>query len=195
MPAPHLLISRQEDIHEALLEEFVATLNALFIPFETEQRERTVHASLEYYIPTALVVFLAKPFFDGFLKKAGEDAYAAFKRAFAALVSKASSIAIRVVRSAPAKIADVSPYSRVISIYAHTASGIRLKFLLPATTTEAEALIVLDSLLSLLQDHYSSPGTDTLSVILSTSKTRFLRVLHYDAATNTWSLLALSPTA
>lgn len=189
MSIPHVLISRQEDIPESLLDPLIGALTELSIPFEAEQRELRIYNSIEHYVPTALVVFLAKPFFDGFLKKAGEDTYSALKRGLAALATRTSSIKISIVSSGHNKITENSPYSRVLSVYSQTVSGIRIKFILPTCTSETEALTVFDSMLTLLRDHHSKPDSDTLTNILSATKTPSLQVLYYDALTNSWKLL------
>ena len=44
-------------------------------------------AMLEWFIPSAVVIFAAHSYFDGFLKEAGKDHYAALKKGVGALWS------------------------------------------------------------------------------------------------------------
>ena len=188
MSPPQIIMSSEEDISPQFLDEFQTALTRLGIPFETEQRERAVYMALEDHIPTVLVVFLAKPFFDGFLKKAGEDAYAGLKRGLASLVVKASSFTTTIIKSSAGKFQDCSSYSRIISIYSLTNSDKRLKFLLPAAASEEEALEIVDSILALLIEHSAHPGRDALSVTLATARADFLYVLEYDLHARKWRL-------
>ena len=189
MSPSHILIARQEDIPPEVVGDFTTTLSELSIPFQAEETERRIFNALEYYIPTALVIFLAKPFFDAFLKKAGEDSYVLFKRGLGALVSRASRIKVRIISNSPQKISETSPYSRVVSIYSHSPSGARIKFLLPAEDSEDECLQIIDSILSLLRENHAGDSDDQLSRILSTTKTRSLKVLRYDSDSASWHLL------
>lgn len=192
MTNAHVLIARQEDIPPQLVDDFAAALSRLEIPFETEQTERRIYNGLEHYIPTALVVFLAKPFFDAFLKKAGEDGYTLFKRALVALVAEAALIKARIISSGADKISETSEFSRIISVYSHTATGERIKFLIPADASEVEYVQTIDSMLALLSYNYADSPHDALSTILSGSTTRSLKVLRYEVASASWHLLDLS---
>jgi hypothetical protein len=189
MPPGHILISRQEDIPPEVVGDFTTTLSELSIPFEAEETERRIFNALEYYIPTALVIFIAKPFFNAFLKKAGEDSYALFKRGLAALVTRASRINVRMISSNPQKISKTSPFSRVISIYSYSASGARIKFLLPAEASEDECLQIIDSILMLLRENHTGASSDQLSRMMLVTKTRSLKVLRYDFDSASWQLL------
>jgi len=91
--------------------------------------------AMEDYIPTALIVFLAKPFFDAFLKKAGEDSYVTFKKGLASLVKKAAAIKVTIFASAEKKVDPKYPYSHVVSIYSKSADGFTLKFLFSREAT------------------------------------------------------------
>jgi hypothetical protein len=183
-----ILIARQEDIRPEFVGDFISTLSQLGIPYQHEETERRIYSALEYYIPTALLIFLAKPFFDGFLKKAGEDSYAAFRRALASLVVRTARVKVHVVTSGDYKIQRDSPFSRIISVYCNSASGLRLKFLMPSEISEEASEQLVGSLLAMLRDHYTHSPADELSRILGSAQTRTLTLLCYDDRAGEWRL-------
>jgi hypothetical protein len=52
---------------------------------KVETREPQTYASLEWFIPTALVVYIAKSYFDGFLREAGKNNYRSLKNALTSI--------------------------------------------------------------------------------------------------------------
>lgn len=191
MSDPYILISRQEDISSEAIEEFTEDLSRLSIPFKTEQTGRGIYNGIEHYLPTALVVLIAKPFFDAFLKKAGEDAYVLFKRSLAALIAKAAKLRVQVISAGKEKVSQQSEFSRAVSIYAKTATGVTVKFLMPAEGSEGEYRQAVDSMLLLVgRNHLEAPG-DELSLILAGSDSPLLKVLRYNIPSGSWHLLDL----
>ena len=189
MSNPHVLIFREEDIPPQIVDDFTAILSRLEIPFETEQTKVRICNAVEQYIPTALVVLLVKPFFEAFLKKAGEDAYTVFKRGLAALAAKAALVKEQIGSSSSNNISETSEFSRVISVYSHTSTGVRIKFLVPAKATEDEYIQMIDSMLMLLSYNYAGSPGDALSTILARSNSGSLKVFRYDLASSSWHLL------
>jgi len=182
---------RQEDIPADILSEFTEALARFEIPFQHETTERRAFAAIEYLVPTALVLFFAKPFFEGFLKKAGEDAYASTKSAIASMAAKAASLRIRVLTSAPHKVPLESPYSRVISFYSNTKSGERVKFLMPSDVSLEVYERIVHSMLTLMREHFEGDSDDSLSTMLGSNPSRPLRLLHFDFASESWQVMAL----
>lgn len=136
-------------------------------------------AAAEDYIPTALMVFLAKPFFDAFLKKAGEDSYAAFKKALAALLKRARGIKVTVVAFGDKKVDPTYPFSRVVSIYSKAPDGSTLKFLFLAEGDEE----YLDSSAAALCDmlrHGTLPVPDSRPA-------GGIHILYYDRQSKRWA--------
>jgi hypothetical protein len=176
------MISHEADMPPDLIDGFVVSCRALGIQPHVEKKPKSVFSAAEDYIPTAIVVFLAKPFFDAFLKKAGEDAYGAFKKAFVSLLKKASALKMIVFASAEKKFDPQYPFSRVVSIYSKSPEGITMKFLFFAEG----------------DDEYFSAATESLCDILrSGSLPRAdhrpmggIYILYYDRKSKVWTYKA-----
>lgn len=177
------------DVPQELVADFLDTLAKLSIPFETKEHERRFYNGLEHYLPTVLVVFLAKPFFDAFLKEAGVDAYALFKHSLTSLIRRAALMNVKLVSSGQYKIQTESPYSRVISVYTRSCSEVPIKFLIPAEASEVESAEAVDAMLKLLQEHHIKNGDDRLSKMLAEIEMKSLQVFRYSIETRTWLLL------
>ena len=124
----------------------------LSIPFEVHETEPQPFNAVEDYIPTAIAIYLAKPFIDAFLKKAGEDGYILFKNALARLASRAREVRLRVMTSGDKKSDPNYPFSRVFSIYSKSACGTPVKFLFPHSLTDAEYDEAIETLALFLED-------------------------------------------
>ncbi len=85
-------ISYQDDLPREIIAELEIPLTGSGLTVEVQPRERGFYASLEWTIPTLVFVYLAKPYFEAFLREAGKDHYAVLKsgllKLFSALYGK-----------------------------------------------------------------------------------------------------------
>ena len=183
-------ISRQTGVPAELTADFNRVLDDLSIVHEEREQEPRVYMANEYFVPTIVVVYLAKPFFESFLKEAGKDAYSLFKRSLTLLVQRASLIKVSIVKSGRDKIQDESPYSRVISVYARTRSEVPIKFLIPAGITEDEMSEIVGAMLQLMNENYLKSGDDRLAKMLAESGMKSLQVFRYCKEVHSWLLLS-----
>lgn len=72
-------ISYQNDIPEQWIDQLASETSQAGLTIQKQSREIGIYASLEWALPTLVITYLAKPFFDAFLKEAGKDSYAALK--------------------------------------------------------------------------------------------------------------------
>jgi hypothetical protein len=95
-------------------------------------------AGIEWLLPTALMVIIAKPYFDSFLNEAGKDHYHILKKYLTKLGSKYTG------KDAPrgeyvyseGKALSTRPrYSPIFSIYGEISTHLRLKLLIEPTIT------------------------------------------------------------
>jgi len=137
------------------IEDFASTVSEPRLRFHTEERERTVYAGLEWLLPTAVFVFIARSYFDSFLKEMGKDHYQFLKRGIKALGSrllgpsgpKSSIVATQ------GKVSDGGKYSIVYSVLAQTRDLRTVKLLLRNGAMAQELSEAVDAFLDLcLQD-------------------------------------------
>ncbi|HRE04641.1 MAG TPA: hypothetical protein PKX00_03465 [Opitutaceae bacterium] len=172
-----IFISHPVDMPQVMVHAALADFHAAEIPLQIDAREPQPMAAMEDYIPTAIVLIIAKPFLDAFLKKAGEDAYGKLKQAVIRCYSVARTITVTFFVSA-AKKAGRSPFSRTFSVYSKAADGTSIKFLFSTETTDQSLDVATGKMLELIR-----AGGPPLP---STEHQRMVVLLVYDVPTSTW---------
>ena len=183
-----ILISRVENIPPIFLEDFESTLRSSGVEISSEARPNAPFAALEDYIPTAIVILIAKPFFEAFLKKAGEDAYAEVKKAFGRLIALSKKVGVTIVASGPKKTDPNYASSRVVSILCSTKHGQKLKLLIPQEIPDADVPKLVDSIFEILSDNFSDKTNDTLTELLLHERKSPLHILHYNQSLRQWAV-------
>ena len=143
-----IVVSTLEGSPDNLIAELKAYAEKEKIELHTEERKTQAYMAIEDYLPAAVMLFLAKPFFDSYLSKAGEDAYALTKKTISSLISKCKSIRINILTTGEKKTSDKQESSRKISIHIQRLDGFSVKFLIPKEISEEETEKLVDSLLS-----------------------------------------------
>lgn len=90
-------------------------------------------AGVEWFLPTAIVAYIAKPYFESFLSEMGKDHYAIAKKAFANLQARVMANfrdRLRTYATNGKLHPDSATYSPVFSIVAQVATGLRIKLLI-----------------------------------------------------------------
>lgn len=121
----------EEDIHSAGLKILVEPIPMM-----------GVRAAIEWLMPTAVIAYIAKPYFESFLGEMGKDHYAASKNALAKLRARIMARfgdRLSVLASKGKVSSDSSKFSPVFSLEAETSFGFRVKLLIQ-TELEAEKL-------------------------------------------------------
>lgn len=172
-----LLFSHLDDMPPALVDHVLADFRAAGVPVVAEARQSQPAAALEDYIPTAIVLFILKPFLESFLKKAGEDSYTAFKSTIKRCYEGARLIKVRLMVSGAAK-AGSSLYCATFSVYSKSQDGRTLKFLFSADTTDQSLDQAIAKMLDTIRE-----GNAPLN---ASSRIRYITLLVYDTASETW---------
>jgi len=177
----HIGISYQEDIPVEFIEEFIEAVSFPGLDIKHEPRERGVYANLEWAIPTLVIAYLAKPYFEGFLNEAGKDHYQLLKQGTLALF-------VRLFGEKPEK----RPPRRtpLFSLVAKLEDGRSIKFIFPEGALLNEYEESLDCLYELLSEHYSHYPMDRLTSMVAelSSPSRSLYV-EYVPRESTWVLI------
>jgi hypothetical protein len=115
-------------------------------------------ACIEWFMaPLAGAVFIAKSYFDGFLKEAGKDHYQGLKKSLAHLTNEVMSKQqiVPELISTPGKVSSNNPYSLAFSVYAETNDGSRFKLLLPKPSEIEDYTEIVHKFLEFINDFYS----------------------------------------
>jgi hypothetical protein len=135
------------------LQLFVEDMAASGVLVSVRREERGPQAGLEDWLPTLAALFIAKAFFDGLLKEAGKDAYAALRRGVArfwpVFFGKNRKVRVHVEASASNKL-GAGVFSRAFSVLAPVPDG-TIKLALRDDATAEELSEAVELFLPLLE--------------------------------------------
>lgn len=126
----------------------VVSADGLDLRFEQMPSTRAF-AGVEWVLPTAFMVWIAKSYFDGFLGEMGKDHYVALKAGIRAVASRLARFNVSKIGT-PSKFAPAPLYSLIFSVWFHRDDEVRFKFLIPIDLTEEEMETAWDSFFTFL---------------------------------------------
>jgi hypothetical protein len=85
---PHLAIVQIDTVPEEFLSHFTTIVRTDGLSLLVQSRPSLPYAGIEWYMPTALFVYIAKPYFESFLKEMGKDHYEVLKNGLRACTSE-----------------------------------------------------------------------------------------------------------
>lgn len=136
-----------------VVQEFKNIVGSGGVNFRLVDSQRNIAmASLEWLMPTAALIYIAKSYFDGFLSEAGKDHYRKLKDGVKFLGEKLKDFEIVKVGGPGNKARDKFSYS--YSIWFESDSGIRFKCLFPRNLSKEDMDKSIDLFLELIQNYY-----------------------------------------
>jgi hypothetical protein len=170
---PAIALSYTTRIPRDTFAEFERVVAAKGLDLHVEQRDEDgPFAGLEWLIPTAVVLFIGKAYFDGFLKEMGKDYYALLKAGLKSLYSRllGPHAPKAVAVSAGGKTSNDQPYSLLYSIFAEANEGARFKLLLQCSASEEEYEATVEAFLAFLEAYHN--GTLAVDVVTELQSTK-----------------------
>ena len=131
---PHLVVLYVDNIPLEYFSDFTDSVRAEGLDLAVESRPSGIpYAGIEWLMPTAIVAYLAKPYFESFLKEMGKDHYGLVKQGLQKLYTRvAGSKAPEVSLISTAGKADRDqPYSLFFSVVVEGPQGNLFKLLIP----------------------------------------------------------------
>lgn len=179
---PHVGLLYQDQIPAALIDEFRDAVATEGLDLHIEGRPTThVFAGVEWVLPTAAMLFVAKAYFDGFLTEAGNDHYQALKAGAKRLGERLAAVKTTRLGS-PGKVSADQRYSLVYSIWFGPVEGYSFKFLVP--NNPAEAAVALDAYMEFLERFaLAMRSPERVAELLAASGTTRLILLAYNPDT------------
>jgi hypothetical protein len=136
----HLAIVQIDTVPEEFLRDFTTIVRTGGLSLLVQSRPSLPYAGIEWFMPTALFVYIAKSYFESFLKEMGKDHYEVLKNGLRGLhkrVAGPDALEVTFVSSAD-KVPREQPYSLFFSVVVEGPEGNRFKLLIPRPITEAE---------------------------------------------------------
>lgn len=175
MQKPDIGLIYNENLPSDLFEDFEKSLASEGLNLEVQAKpDNGPFACAEWFIPSLIIAFIAKSYFDGFLKEAGKDHYALFKKKLSETTQKAMQIP-RIeptIFATEGKVSSNNPYSLAFSIFAEANDGKRFKLLLPKPSDSNNYTEIVNTFLDFLNDYHS--GVKSLENIGFNSEHRIM---------------------
>jgi hypothetical protein len=121
----------QDDMPEQLVLDLAQELREANLKVEIESRENVPYAAIEWAIPAAIIIFLAKPYIDGLLKEAAKEHYPIIKNKLSTFAQKIIRLKQQIIVSSqsPNKLRKDNLVSSSFAIWSTTIDGRPIKFL------------------------------------------------------------------
>ncbi len=162
MDIPHIQLVYEDDIDDNIFVDFIEIVSSENLSLEKIPREKGgPFAGMEWLMPTVIIAYIAKPYFDGFLKEMGKDHYQALKKGFIAIWSKvigknAPKIVLVTGNSSPNKVKQDNPYSFYFSIVADAKDNKQFKLLIDTNCNLEEYKKIINTFLDFLEKYHNN---------------------------------------
>ncbi len=172
---PDLLVSYELPIPKGAVQPFIDTVGApgLLLAVKTRPSSGPL-AGVQWLLPTAVIIWFGKSYFEAFLKEAGKEHYVLVKRGLSSLWSlffgesrSVRSIAVGTSGKIPP---DGVTYSLSISILAEGHSGLRFKLLFRDDISAEAFNAATANFLHFLEKYYAGELDAVTEVRLGTAR-------------------------
>ncbi|MDO9040708.1 MAG: hypothetical protein Q7U64_00010 [Desulfocapsaceae bacterium] len=160
MKSPDLLISYNEKLPSEMFDDIKKILSNESCTVIVESRpDEGMFACAEWFLPAAVMAYISKPYFEGFLSEMGKDHYKLLKEKLTTLVNsiakKQENEPILLV-SSEKKLSKNNPFSQAFSFYADTNDGRKFKLLIPKYSVNSNYDSIVKEFLQYLEDYYAN---------------------------------------
>ncbi|MCE1181726.1 MAG: hypothetical protein LWW81_05385 [Rhodocyclales bacterium] len=193
---PHVGVQFVAQLPRESIDHFARDINHPGLIYLQDEREDFgIYAGLEWLVPTAVVVYLAKPYFTAFLSEAGKDHYQLLRKALVELAKRyigAGAPQLRAV-SAGGKAKEPSgKYSLVFSVVADLDQATSIKLLIESDLEHAAVEQATEAFLDFIKDIHL--GQADFSRVVDAESARIsgrILLVKYDQASK--ALIAVDP--
>lgn len=162
--SPAIGIQALAPLSEQDFSDVLAHLNERGVTHVFEQRQPTAYASLDWLIPTGIVLFITHSYFDGIFKEVGKDHYQWFKTALSSLYKKALGENPEVVFTVLSGGKPKAPthFSGTLSFLYVNDRGYRVKLLFPLDLAADDYAQSCEEFMKLITAHEGRLADDPL---------------------------------
>jgi hypothetical protein len=161
----HLGLEIPENTPDILAEKLIEEINSPNICIEINKRPTLVYAAIEWVIPTAIVAYVLKPYFESFLQEVGKDHYIILKNWLKKTVDNGRAIKVTTITSdySPDKIVNQDNQSKSVSLILQTKNDKSIKLLFDNDLEKEDWDNAIDQLLEYAIEHYEKYPNDKLT--------------------------------
>jgi hypothetical protein len=170
-PVSHLVVLHVDTIPAEFIADFTNTVRSDRLELLVQSRHSGMaFAAIEWLMPTAIVVYLAKPYFESFLKEMGKDHYVLVKdglKKIYARVAGSKAPEVTLLASTAGKVNNEQPYSSLFSVVIEGPDKHRFKLLIPRPITESEYELTIGAFLEFAERIHSGNPDDRFAAALN----------------------------
>ena len=162
--SPIIGINISESLPEDQFSDFFEVLNSHDVSYRLEKTKAAYYASLEWLIPTGVVLYITKSYFEAMLKEIGKEHYQWLKIALPSLYKKVlgSKPEVEYRLASPSGIKTPSYFSPTFSFVYVNQSGSRVKLLFPLDVTESDYTTSCLEFIKIIAIHEKGEQADAL---------------------------------
>lgn len=152
-----IIISASERIHPQWTDDFIKEVDREnFKVKKIVAEDLGVMAAMEWTIPTLVVAYLLKPFFQSFLTEAGKDVYAHTKKQLKLFIAKNRTLKIKLMAASQSinKLSKTYDQSLSISVKARIHENLTITALFNEDVSEQEAPQMMEGMFQYLEILY-----------------------------------------
>ena len=183
-----LKLLTDDQIPNHVIDPIIEELNENEITVVQESRDTSgPYNSLDWLIPTGIILYITKPYFEAVLQKMGEDHYSLLKKClknklFPKLFGEDKEVERNIYDSAGKK---ESIFSRNFSIEIENENGSNILILFPENCTEIDFELSLNSIPEIISDN----PTSFINNIEQYNKHIFTNLLYFNPVTEEYEFI------
>ena len=161
---PDILIDFNEILPEELISEEINEISECGANVKINKRKNSVWNALEWTIPTLIVGYILKPYFETFLKEARKEHYKILSEKIKPLLKKGKSFETKLLTASQSteKLSKTYNQSHSISLIVETKSGRLIKLLFDNNLSLTDWEEAIDELFDFVIENYESPNDNRI---------------------------------
>jgi hypothetical protein len=193
----HIGIMHEDRLLAHFFQEFEGDIqNSRLALVCTARPSGVAFAGMEWLMPSVILAYVTKSYFESFLKEMGKDHYALLKKGFNKLYEKVAgskSPTITIVGTA-GKVSKEQPYSLFFSVMAELPSRVKVKLLIPKPINQIEYEAAISTFLDFVYRIHNETKDSSDDLLLEkTPITAGTALIAYEV--NTGNLIPIDPLA
>lgn len=167
---PHIALVHLDSFPAEDFNDFAQAVRVDKLELHVVGRPSGPMAGVEWLMPSMILAYLAKPYFESFLAEMGRDHYELLKRGLKRLYGRVAgpdSPEVTLVSTA-GKVRKDQPYSLLFSVVAEGRNGERIKLLIPRPIDVNEYEAAIDTFLEFVDRLHANELDDDYATLVST---------------------------
>jgi hypothetical protein len=135
---------------------------------EYKVKETRAYAALEWTIPTAIVAYIVKPYFEAFLQEAGKQHFEILSKKLKTLINRGKQMNVRLISASKSteKLNKAYNQSMAISIMFEIKNGKIIKLLFDNDLEKEDWDNAIDQILEFVIENYENENNNKLASII-----------------------------